>query len=156
MMQAISSAKAFSATSLAAIRCQRVRAQQMPSARMVSRTVTSGARVPPVLSQTTARVPKTVCSADAGSGEQPTLEALIVEKNNENAVMIYSKTYCPFCNRVKSLFASLNVDVTVAELDQIVEGDEIQDTLFSLTGQRTVPSVFIGGQHVGGCDGTMF
>jgi len=68
--------------------------------------------------------------------------------------MIYSKTYCPFCNRVKSLFASLDVDVTVAELDQIVEGEQIQDILASLTGQRTVPSVFIGGEHIGGCDDT--
>lgn len=30
------------------------------------------------------------------------------------------------------------------------EGDEIQQALYELTGQRTVPNVFFGGQHVGG------
>lgn len=38
----------------------------------------------------------------------------------------------------------------------ICEGDgvEIQSALAEWTGQRTVPNVFIGGKHIGGCDGT--
>lgn len=33
------------------------------------------------------------------------------------------------------------------------DGSEIQSALEQWTGQRTVPNVFIGGKHVGGCDG---
>lgn len=35
----------------------------------------------------------------------------------------------------------------------MVEGDEVQDALFDVSGSRTVPQVFIGGQFVGGGDG---
>ncbi|CAI0456174.1 unnamed protein product [Linum tenue] len=35
------------------------------------------------------------------------------------------------------------------------DGAEIQAALAQLTGQRTVPNVFIGGKHIGGCDDTM-
>lgn len=33
------------------------------------------------------------------------------------------------------------------------DGSEIQAALAKISGQRTVPNVFIGGQHIGGCDG---
>jgi len=70
-------------------------------------------------------------------------------------VIVYSKTYCPFCTRVKDVFHKLKVEATIVELDNIVEGDDIQDALETMTGQRTVPSVFIGGQHVGGATDTL-
>ncbi|CAA0820186.1 Glutaredoxin-C2 [Striga hermonthica] len=34
------------------------------------------------------------------------------------------------------------------------DGSELQAALFEWTGQRTVPNVFIGGKHIGGCDAT--
>lgn len=34
-------------------------------------------------------------------------------------------------------------------------GNEVQDLLQEMTGQRTVPNVFIGGAHIGGCDTTL-
>lgn len=36
------------------------------------------------------------------------------------------------------------------------DGDAIQSALIEWTGQRTVPNVFIGGNHVGGCDSMFF
>lgn len=68
---------------------------------------------------------------------------------------MYSKTYCPYCTEVKSLFTRLGVDAKVVELDNLADGADVQAGLASLTGRRTVPQVFIGGQHVGGCDGEM-
>ena len=47
------------------------------------------------------------------------------------------------------------VEAFVVELDRLHEEAEIQDALAEMTGQRTVPNVFIGGAHVGGCDDTM-
>lgn len=80
---------------------------------------------------------------------------LIKAKNAEHSVVVYSKTYCPFCTQVKGLFGSINVEPYVIELDQVHEERELQACLQELTGQRTVPNIFIGGKHIGGCDDTM-
>lgn len=68
-------------------------------------------------------------------------------------VVVYSKSYCPFCTKTKSLFSGLGVDFKVIELDELAEGDSIQAALLDITKQRTVPNVFVGGQHLGGNDG---
>lgn len=48
----------------------------------------------------------------------------------------------------------MNVNAKVFELDQMDNGAEIQSALLDMTGQRTVPNVFIKGQHLGGNDAT--
>ncbi|CAM9317264.1 unnamed protein product [Pylaiella littoralis] len=76
-----------------------------------------------------------------------------IEKEIEgNNVVVFSKSYCPFCTRTKNLFAGLGVDATVYELDQMDDGDTIQAILGAKTGQTTVPNVFVKGTHVGGND----
>lgn len=52
------------------------------------------------------------------------------------------------------LFDSMGVPYTAVELDQLDDGDAIQATLLDLTKQRTVPNVFINGEHLGGNDDT--
>lgn len=69
-------------------------------------------------------------------------------------VVVFSKTYCPFCKATKSLMEDLKIDAKIIELDEIDNGAAIQDALKDLTGQRTVPNVFIKGQHLGGNDVT--
>ena len=72
-------------------------------------------------------------------------------------VVIFSKTYCPFCTQVKAIFKRAGVPsdkITVVELDNRQDGVTIQDALAKLTGARTVPRVFIGGETIGGCDDT--
>lgn len=63
-----------------------------------------------------------------------------------------SKSYCPFCKNSKAIFDDLKVEYHADELDQMPDGAAIQDELAKMTGQRTVPSIFIGGVHVGGND----
>ncbi|XP_048462623.1 thioredoxin reductase 3-like [Rhincodon typus] len=70
-------------------------------------------------------------------------------------VLVFSKTFCPYCKKVKELFRSLDVDVHVVELDLLEEGSRMQDVLLEMTGQKTVPSVFVNKAHVGGCDKTV-
>ncbi|KAK9272362.1 hypothetical protein L1049_002733 [Liquidambar formosana] len=72
-----------------------------------------------------------------------------------NPVVVFSKTTCPFCVQVKELFSQLGVTYKAIELNSESNGSEIQSALAEWTGQRTVPNVFIGGNHVGGCDKTM-
>lgn len=83
------------------------------------------------------------------------LEDMICSKNSENAVVVYSKSWCPYCGRVKSLFRELGVEFLLIELDNLVEEQEVQEALRRLTRQSTVPNIFIGGKHIGGCDDTM-
>ncbi|XP_049348512.1 glutaredoxin-like, partial [Solanum verrucosum] len=66
-----------------------------------------------------------------------------------------SKTYCGYCTRVKQLLSQLGATFKVIELDQESDGDEVQQALLEWTRQRTVPNVFIGGEHVGGCDSVL-
>eukprot|EP00276_Gloeochaete_wittrockiana_P010376 CAMPEP_0184652368 /NCGR_PEP_ID=MMETSP0308-20130426/10069_1 /TAXON_ID=38269 /ORGANISM="Gloeochaete witrockiana, Strain SAG 46.84" /LENGTH=104 /DNA_ID=CAMNT_0027087205 /DNA_START=2089 /DNA_END=2403 /DNA_ORIENTATION=- len=73
----------------------------------------------------------------------------------QDPVVVFSKTYCPYCTKVKGLFEELKVKAKIYELDDLPDGDSIQEALAAITGQRTVPNVFIGGNHVGGCDNTV-
>ncbi|CAI5524348.1 unnamed protein product [Closterium sp. Naga37s-1] len=69
-------------------------------------------------------------------------------------IVIFSKSYCPYCRRAKAVFQQLNVHPHVVELDQRDDGQDIQDVLMDLVGRRTVPQVFVGGEHIGGADDT--
>ncbi|KAL1461291.1 hypothetical protein WDU94_013201 [Cyamophila willieti] len=70
---------------------------------------------------------------------------------NNNKVVVYSKTHCPFCKQAKKLLAENDYNFQVVELDTLSDGPSIQEALFERTGQKTVPSIFIHGKHVGGC-----
>ena len=48
----------------------------------------------------------------------------------------------------------MGVDAEVVELDEMSEGDAMQAALLKVSGQRTVPNVFINGNHLGGNDDT--
>lgn len=72
-----------------------------------------------------------------------------------NDVVVFSKSYCPYCTATKELFTGLGVDFKVHELDKMGDaGPELQMALFKMTGQKTVPNVFVKGNHVGGNDAT--
>lgn len=55
--------------------------------------------------------------------------------------------------QAKDLFSKLSVPAKVIELDVIPGGADLQLGLQEVTGRRTVPQVFVGGKHIGGCDG---
>ena len=78
---------------------------------------------------------------------------LEIEKEiKSHKVMLYSKSYCGYCNTAKSIFKKHKVDnIEIKELDLTKNGCEIQDALEKLTIQRTVPNIFINGKHIGGC-----
>ena len=72
-----------------------------------------------------------------------------------NDVVVFSKSYCPFCAKTKDLFTELGVDFKVHELDQMGDdGPALQMSLFKMTEQKSVPNVFVKGQHIGGNDDT--
>ncbi|KAK8096992.1 glutaredoxin [Apiospora kogelbergensis] len=70
--------------------------------------------------------------------------------NGLASLAVFSKSYCPYCNQTKKLLKDNNAEFYALELDQEEDGSAIQDALEKLTGQRTVPNVFIGQKHIGG------
>ncbi|ELT88803.1 hypothetical protein CAPTEDRAFT_152062 [Capitella teleta] len=82
------------------------------------------------------------------------LNKFIKDSVHANQVMIWSKSYCPYCKKVKDIFQSLNQEFKAYELDLEDNGPAIQDALHKMTGQKTVPNVFVNGTRLGGCDDT--
>ena len=70
-----------------------------------------------------------------------------------NAVRMYTTQVCPYCVRAKALLKQRGVD----QIDEVrIDLDPGQrDQMIELTGRRTVPQIFIGSTHVGGCDDLM-
>lgn len=62
-------------------------------------------------------------------------------------VLIYSKTYCPYCDRAKALFKSKNVSYEEIMVD---DKPDVYTELKQRTGMMTVPQIFINDQLVGG------
>ena len=65
-------------------------------------------------------------------------------------VKMYTTQVCPYCVRAKALLKQRGVE----QIEEIrVDLDPVQrEAMMSLTGRRTVPQIFIGQTHVGGCD----
>lgn len=69
---------------------------------------------------------------------------------DSNGIFVASKSYCPYCRETLSTLDDLNVQPYVLQLNQISDGSDIQDALAEITGQSTVPNIFIDGKHIGG------
>uniref|UniRef100_A0A0L8GKX1 thioredoxin-disulfide reductase (NADPH) n=1 Tax=Octopus bimaculoides TaxID=37653 RepID=A0A0L8GKX1_OCTBM len=87
-------------------------------------------------------------------GGSDSLKEIINDYINKNKVMIFSKSTCPFCTKAQQIFDTLGVEYKKIELDQIENGDNIHSTLKEMSGQRTVPNIFINKKHIGGYDDT--
>ena len=66
------------------------------------------------------------------------------------AVKMYTTLVCPFCVRAKMLLKQRGVD-QIDEIRVDLHPVERQE-MMARTGRRTVPQIFIGDTHVGGCD----
>jgi len=69
------------------------------------------------------------------------------------AVKMYTTQVCPFCIRAKMLLNARGVQA----IDEVrIDLDPSQrQVMMEITGRRTVPQIFIGETHVGGCDDLM-
>ena len=69
------------------------------------------------------------------------------------SVKMYTTAVCPYCIRAKQILQSRGV----AQIEEIrVDQDPQQRRIMmETTGRRTVPQIFIGHTHVGGCDDLM-
>jgi glutaredoxin 3 len=88
--------------------------------------------------------------ADMAGDARELVKKLIAENN----VVVFSGTYCPFCSKAKALLSKLGVKYLAIEIDTREDGDEILEAVTEMTGQETIPNVFIKGRSIGGCDDT--
>lgn len=65
-------------------------------------------------------------------------------------VKMYTTQVCPFCIRAKALLKQRGVE-HIEEIRIDLDAEQRQH-MMSTTGRRTVPQIFIGDTHVGGCD----
>lgn len=65
------------------------------------------------------------------------------------AVVIYSTPWCPYCIRAKRLLGEKGVSFT--DLD-ISADPALRQEMIQRSGRHTVPQIWIGEQHIGGCD----
>ena len=70
---------------------------------------------------------------------------------SEPRVVMYSTGWCGYCSRARALLRSKNVKFE--EID--VDTPSARAEMIARSGRRTVPQIFIGETHVGGCDELM-
>jgi glutaredoxin 3 len=64
-------------------------------------------------------------------------------------VTMYVSDWCPYCQRAKSLLSEKNVVFNEINVEDDVKARE---EMMARSNRRTVPQIFIGDKHVGGCD----
>ena len=69
------------------------------------------------------------------------------------AVKMYTTQVCPFCIRAKQLLKQRGVEL-IEEIRVDLDPEQ-RARMMKITGRRTVPQIFIGDAHVGGCDDLM-
>ena len=65
------------------------------------------------------------------------------------AVTLYTSAWCPYCRRARDLLAQKKVDFSEIDVEDDVK---FREEMVARSNRRTVPQIFIGDKHVGGCD----
>lgn len=65
-------------------------------------------------------------------------------------VIVYSGPACPYCVRAKDLLKRKGADFTEYNVKE--DAEKFEEMLAKSNGRKTIPQIFINGQHIGGCD----
>lgn len=64
-------------------------------------------------------------------------------------IVMYASESCPYCRRARALLDSKGATYTVLDVNR---DPRLWQEILGRTGRDTVPQIFIGDQHIGGCD----
>ena len=64
-------------------------------------------------------------------------------------VVIYVTGWCPYCQRARALLSKKGIQFREVDVD---DDAKLREEMIARSGRRTVPQIFIGDKHVGGCD----
>jgi glutaredoxin 3 len=90
----------------------------------------------------------------AGEFDEEKVGTLVDSFVADNTVAMFSFTTCPFCRRAKDFLEEKQIPYVAMELDELDDnlGNEIRALLGKKTKRTSVPSIFIGGEYIGGCN----
>ncbi|KAG7368965.1 dithiol-glutaredoxin protein [Nitzschia inconspicua] len=99
---------------------------------------------------------KALVKSLAGEYDATAIQTRINGLIDDNPVLMFSFTTCPFCIKAKQVLDDLGAKYTVIELDTDPDGKAIRAEMADFVGRTSVPAIWIAGQFVGGCnDGPM-
>lgn len=100
------------------------------------------------------RFKQSVADLVAGNYDELSTKQSIQDFISNEPVAMYSFTTCPFCRKAKDFLDEQNITYKTIELDLLEgnEGNEIRAELGKMTKRTSVPSIFIGGEYIGGCN----
>lgn len=64
-------------------------------------------------------------------------------------IEIYVKQWCPYCNRARALLTERGAKFEITDIEAT---PGTREQMQARSGRHTVPQIFIGGKHIGGCD----
>ena len=67
-------------------------------------------------------------------------------------VTIYTRPFCPYCSRALALLGEKGADFTEIEAGM---DPALRQEMMQRSGRNTFPQIFVGEQHIGGCDDMM-
>eukprot|EP00797_Seminavis_robusta_P015134 Sro227_g092370.1 Glutaredoxin 1 (148) ;mRNA; r:66014-66457 len=92
----------------------------------------------------------------AGEYDQEAVEAKVqgLIDSKTAPIMMFSFSTCPFCRRAKDYLDEKGIAYQAIELDELDgnEGNEIRAVLGKKTKRTSVPSIFVRGEYIGGCN----
>jgi glutaredoxin 3 len=65
------------------------------------------------------------------------------------AITVYMAGWCPYCQRAIALLRGKNLEFTEIDVD---DDAKFRQEMLARSGRRTIPQIFIGDEHIGGCD----
>jgi glutaredoxin 3 len=68
---------------------------------------------------------------------------------NQPAIIVYVTGWCPYCERARNLMTKKGLKFNEINVD---EDAKSRDEMIVRSGRRSVPQIFIGDKHIGGCD----
>ena len=104
-------------------------------------------------------LPAPAAPAGAAQAARPDIVEMITKMVATKPVVIFSLEWCEFCWSVRKMFAAAGIGCDSIDLDSAAYqkddlGAEMRAALRQITGQSTIPQVFVGGHHVGGATET--
>ena len=100
--------------------------------------------------------PATAAAKPAAVEVNPAAERFVAELIADEPVVLFALEWCEFCWSVRKFFAQLGIAYRSVDLDSVQYqaddlGGKIRAALAYRTGAKTIPRIFIGGEHIGGC-----
>lgn len=75
---------------------------------------------------------------------------VIDEYLDTDKFVIFSKEWCGYCKKAKKLLTTKELEFIEINLEEISDYEEVKAELYELSGQKTVPQIFLNKQLIGG------